>query len=71
MDRKPLSLRCYPEQYSTSFWPPAMCSHSCIRQELACYRLPLGVPPKKWQVDALYLISSFNWIQLHHEGSCA
>ena len=37
MDRKPLSLRCDPEQYSTLLWPPAMCNHSCIRQELACY----------------------------------
>ena len=36
MDRKALSLRCYPEQYSTLLWPPAMCNHSCIRQELRC-----------------------------------
>ena len=40
MDRKPLSLRCDPEQYSTLLWPPAMCNHSCIRQELACYTVP-------------------------------
>ena len=37
MDRKLLSLRCDPEKYSTLLWPPAMCNHSCIRQELACY----------------------------------
>ena len=37
MDRKPLSLRCNPEQYSTLLWPPAMCNHSCIRQDLARY----------------------------------
>ena len=37
MDRKPLSLKCDPEQYSTLLWPPAMCNRSCIRQELACY----------------------------------
>ena len=37
MDRKPLFLRCHPEQYSTLLWPPAMCNHSCIRQELVCY----------------------------------
>ena len=42
MDRKPLSLRCDPEQYSTLLWPPAMRNHSCIRQELACYTLSDG-----------------------------
>ena len=42
MDRKPLSLRCDPEQYSTLLWPPAMCNHSCIRQELACYRIGIS-----------------------------
>ena len=36
LDRKLLSLRCDPEQYSTLLWPPAMCNHSCIRQELGC-----------------------------------
>ena len=38
MDRKPLSLRCDPEQHSTLLWPSAMYNHSCIRQVLACYR---------------------------------
>ena len=37
MDRKPLFLRCDPEQHSTLLWPPAMCNHSYNRQELACY----------------------------------
>ena len=37
MDRKPLSLGCDPEQYSTLLWPPAVCNYSCIRQEFACY----------------------------------
>ena len=37
LDREPLTLRCDPEHYSTLLWPPAMCNHSCIRQELACY----------------------------------
>ena len=37
LDRKLLSLRCDPEQYSTLLWPPVTCNHSCIRQELACY----------------------------------
>ena len=44
MDRKPLSLRCDPEQYSTLLWPLFICNHYCIRQELACYTLPLGSP---------------------------
>ena len=37
MDRKPPSLRCDPEQHSTLLWPPAVCNHSCIRQELNNY----------------------------------
>ena len=37
MDRKLLSLRCDPGHYSTLLWPPAMCNHSGIRQELTCY----------------------------------
>ena len=37
MDRKLLSLRFDPELSSTLLWLPAMCNHSCIRQELACY----------------------------------
>ena len=37
MDRKRLNLRCDPEQYSTLLWPPVVCNHSCIRQELAGY----------------------------------
>ena len=41
MDRKPLSLRCDPEQYSTLLWPPVTCNHSYIRQELACYSWPV------------------------------
>ena len=37
MDRKPLSLRCDPEQYLALLWRAVTCNHSCIRQELACY----------------------------------
>ena len=37
MDRKQLSLRCDPEQYSIRLRPLAMCNHSCIGQDLACY----------------------------------
>ena len=40
LDRKRLSLRCDPEQYSTLLWPLVKCNHSCIRQELACYTSP-------------------------------
>ena len=57
MYRTSLSLRCDPEQYSIVLCYPAMCNHSCIRQELACYtwqhrmagRRPLGGGSQKEQ----------------------
>ena len=52
MDRKLLSLRCDPEQYSTLLWPPAMCNHSCIRQELAYYSYLMQEWPYTWQKAA-------------------
>ena len=39
LDRKLLSLKCDPEQYSTLLWPLVTCNHSCIKQEMACYTL--------------------------------
>ena len=53
LDRKLLSLRCDPEQYSTLLCPPVTCNHSCIRQELACYRHSrLSIAPVAVACDA-------------------
>ena len=66
MDPKPFSLRCDPEKYSTSLWPPIMCNHSCIRQELACYRNAAASP-----LYAVCPLSLTNYGVQQSRNSCA
>ena len=62
LDRKLLSLRCDPEQYSTLLWPLVTCNHSCIRQELACYsaeqRVKLDCFPRSSKETGMYRVGT-------------
>ena len=59
LERKLLSLRCDPEQYSTLLWLLVTCNRSCVRQELACYSLLQRKPRTGWEVPTAEHISAY------------
>ena len=55
MDRKPLSLRCDPEQYSTLLWPPAMCNHPASGRSWPVVFLLCAVPSVSRQIHSGFI----------------